>query len=92
MAEGTAVLQVRNDCVLWQLKASELDGDRLTEAISLLDRVAAYAETNDAALTARLGRAEGVTGWRAFETAFVIFVIGSIVAIIAGVFILTALF
>ncbi len=92
MAEGTAVLQVRNDCVLWQLKASELDGDRLTEAITLLDRVAAYAETNDAALTARLGRAEGVTGWRAFETAFVVFVIGTIVAIIAGVFILTALF
>jgi len=47
-------------------------------------------------LTARLGLAEGVTGWRAFETAFenafVIFVIGSIVAIIAGVFVLTALF
>ena len=41
---------------------------------------------------ARLGRAEGVTGWRAFETAFVVFVIGSIVAIIAGVFVLTALF
>ena len=69
-----------------------LDGDLLTEAFSLLDRVAAYAETNDAALTARLGRAEGVSGWGAFETAFVIFVIGTIVAIIAGVFVLTALF
>ena len=90
MPEGSVVLQVRNDCVLWQLKASELDGDRLTEAITLLDRVAAYAETHDAALSARLGRAEGVSGWRAFETAFVIFVLGAIVALIAGAFILAA--
>lgn len=77
-------------------QALAIAGQRLEIDVRGLDRVtdvvAAYAETNDAALTARLGRAEGVTGWRAFETAFVIFVIDSIVAIIAGVFVLTALF
>lgn len=91
LPEGAAVLQVRNDAVLWQLRASALDGERLTDAIRLLERVADYAETHDAALSERLGRADGVTGWRRFETAFVLFVIGSIVAIIAAMFIVAAI-
>jgi len=88
---GSAVLQARNDCVLWQLQASALDGDRLVGAITLLDRVATYAETHDAALSARLGRAPGVTGHRRFEAAFVLVVLGSIVAIILAMFLLAAL-
>lgn len=92
MAEGSAVLQVRNDCVLWQLKASELDGDRLTEALLLLDRVAGYAETHDVALSERLGRASGVTGWRRFEAAYVLLVLGAIALLIAAPFLLAALF
>ena len=92
MPDGSAVLQARNDAVLWQLRASALDGERLTQAIILLDQVADYAETNDAALSTRLGRASGVTGWRRFETAFVVLVLGGIAAIIILMFFAVAIF
>ncbi|WP_183093810.1 hypothetical protein [Nocardioides stalactiti] len=92
MPEGFVALQVRNDAVLWQLRASAMDGDRLTAAILLLDRVAGYAEQHDAALSQRLGRAAGVTGWRTFELAFVVLVLGGIAAMILAPFLLAYLF
>ena len=81
------VLQARNDGVVWHLRASRLDPDRLIEAIDVLERVALYAERNDAALVARLGRAKGVREHRRFEAGFAVFVIGTILAIIAAMFV-----
>jgi hypothetical protein len=59
-----AQLHVRNDGVVWNLRAGLLTEALLTEAIELLARIAAWAETNDATLTARLGRASGTTSIR----------------------------
>jgi hypothetical protein len=84
-----AVLQVRDDAVLWQLRASRLDEATLTEGARLLERAAAYAETHDAELTQRLGRAPGVTGWRRFETAYVVLVLGLLVVVLGGLIVLS---
>lgn len=60
-------LHVRNDGVVWHLRATRLDATLLAESIELLYRVASYAETHDAALSARLGEAAGVTRHRNLE-------------------------
>jgi hypothetical protein len=85
-----AVLQARNDAVLWQLRASRLDAQALTDAILLLEQVATYAEGNDAALTARLGRAAGVKTTRRLEVVFTVIMLGLLTIVIAGIFVLTA--
>lgn len=87
-----AVLQVREDAVLWQMRLSRLDREAIVDAVELLGRVADYAERHDGALSARLGRPKGVTTIRRIELAVIAFVVGGILAIIGGMFALDALF
>lgn len=50
---GDGALQVREDAVLWHLRAGGLDAGRLTTAVRVLEQVAVAAETADADLSAR---------------------------------------
>lgn len=86
-----AVLHVRNDGVVWHLRASRLDEVGIVTAIDLLERVARYGEHNDAALSQRLGRAKGVRANRRFELAFVVVILTAIIAVTTALFALSIL-
>jgi hypothetical protein len=77
------LLAAGNDFVVWHLRASVLDGPGLSAAVQLLERVAGYAEANDAALTARLGADRGAVAHRRLELQLALGAIAVVVVITA---------
>jgi hypothetical protein len=75
-------LHVRNDGVIWHVRAQLLDEDTLTRSIQLLAEVADWAETNDEVLSERLGTAPGVVAFQRLERGIVVWAI--LLAVLAG--------
>ena len=84
-------LHVRNDGVVWHLRAGLLDASLMAEAVALLARVAAWAETNDEALTARLGTSPGVVPVRRLERTIVLGAVAVTVLVVLVPLLLAAL-